>query len=96
MSTTAGLLAPSVASRRLLAVVGLGRLMSTFAFLGTQELIIVAVIALVLFGGNQIPKLARNLGKAQKELQKGLAEGQAEAEAEAEAGKEPKSGTDQA
>ena len=70
--------------------------MSTFAFLGTQELIIVAVIALVLCGGNQIPKLARNLGKAQKELQKGLAEGQAEAEAEAEAGKEPKSGTDQA
>ena len=70
--------------------------MSTFAFLGTQELIIVAVIALVLFGGTQIPKLARNLGKAQKELQKGLAEGQAEAEAEAEAGKEPKSGTDQA
>ena len=68
--------------------------MSTFAFLGTQELIIVAVIALVLFGGNQIPKLARNLGKAQKELQKGLAEGQAEAEAEAE--KEPESDTGQA
>jgi|TARA_B110000438_G_scaffold291303_1_gene328081 sec-independent protein translocase protein TatA len=56
--------------------------MSTLAFLGTQELIIVAVIALVLFGGNQIPKLARNLGKAQKELQKGLAEGQAAVDAE--------------
>tara|TARA_B110000438_G_scaffold50444_1_gene50942 strand:- start:1101 stop:1301 length:201 start_codon:yes stop_codon:yes gene_type:complete len=54
--------------------------MNTLAFLGTQELIIVAVIALVLFGGNQIPKLARNLGKAQKELQRGLAEGQAEAD----------------
>ena len=54
--------------------------MSTFAFLGTQELIIVAVIALVLFGGNQIPKLARNLGKAQKELQKGMAEGAADAD----------------
>ncbi|MED5221547.1 MAG: twin-arginine translocase TatA/TatE family subunit [Actinomycetota bacterium] len=47
----------------------------------------------MLFGGNQIPKLARNLGKAQKELQKGLAEGQAEAEAES--GKESESGTDQ-
>ena len=68
--------------------------MNTVAFLGTQELIIVAVIALVLFGGNQIPKLARNLGKAQKELQTGLAEGQAEAEAEAE--KEPESDTGQA
>jgi len=70
--------------------------MNTFAFLGTQELIIVAVIALVLFGGNQIPKLARNLGKAQKELQKGLAEGQAEAEVEAESEKEPESDTGQA
>ena len=63
--------------------------MSTLAFLGTQELIIVAVIALVLFGGNQIPKLARNLGKAQKELQKGLAEGQAEADS----GGEPEDGS---
>tara|TARA_B100000959_G_scaffold9823_1_gene9913 strand:- start:2824 stop:3024 length:201 start_codon:yes stop_codon:yes gene_type:complete len=59
--------------------------MNMLAFLGTQELIIVAVIALVLFGGNQIPKLARNLGKAQKELQRGLAEGQAEADKQSEA-----------
>ena len=59
--------------------------MSTLAFLGTQELIIVAVIALVLFGGNQIPKLARNLGKAQKELQKG--------QAEADSGNEPEDGS---
>ncbi|MBJ31948.1 MAG: twin-arginine translocase TatA/TatE family subunit [Acidimicrobiaceae bacterium] len=52
--------------------------MSTLAFLGSSELLIVAGIALVLFGGSQLPKLARNLGKAQRELQKGLAEGQAE------------------
>ena len=38
-----------------------------------------AIIGLVLFGGSQLPKLARNLGRAQKELQKGLAEGQADA-----------------
>ncbi len=50
------------------------------AFLSSNELIIVAVIALVLFGGSQLPKLARNLGRAQKELQKGMAEGAAEAE----------------
>jgi sec-independent protein translocase protein TatA len=62
--------------------------MNTLAFLGTQELIIVAAIALVLFGGNQIPKLARNLGKAQKELQRGLAEGQAEADGQSEAQQE--------
>lgn len=54
--------------------------MSTLAVLGSTELLIVAGIALVLFGGSQIPKLARNLGKAQRELQKGLAEGQADAE----------------
>jgi len=42
------------------------------------ELIIVAVIVLVLFGGSQLPKLAKNLGQAQKEFKKGLAEGQAD------------------
>ena len=42
----------------------------------------------VLFGGNQIPKLARNLGKAQKELQRGLAEGQAEADDQSKAQQE--------
>lgn len=39
------------------------------------ELIVVLVVVLVLFGGSQIPKLARNLGQAQKEFKKGLAEG---------------------
>ena len=53
--------------------------MSTLAILGTQELLIVAIIGLVLFGGSQLPKLARNLGRAQKELQKWLAEGQEDA-----------------
>ena len=53
--------------------------MSTLAVIGTQELLIVAIIGLVLFGGSQLPKLARNLGRAQKELQKGLSEGQADA-----------------
>ena len=30
---------------------------------------------LVLFGGSQIPKLARSLGQAQKEFKEGLKEG---------------------
>ena len=30
----------------------------------------------VIFGGSQLPKLAKNLGKAQKEFKDGLAEGQ--------------------
>ena len=53
--------------------------MSTLAVIGTQELLIVAIIGLVLFGGSQLPKLARNLGRAQKELQKGLAAGHEDA-----------------
>jgi sec-independent protein translocase protein TatA len=53
--------------------------------MGTQELVIVLVIALVLFGGSQLPKLARNLGKAQKEFKDGLSEGEKDAVAEKEA-----------
>ena len=45
---------------------------------GSEWFIILAVV-LVIFGGSQLPKLARNLGKAQKEFKDGLAEGQAEA-----------------
>jgi len=40
------------------------------------EWIIVLVIVLLVFGGSQLPKLAKNLGKAQKEFKEGLAEGQ--------------------
>ncbi|WP_420452668.1 twin-arginine translocase TatA/TatE family subunit [Ilumatobacter sp.] len=36
--------------------------------LGSSEMVIVVVLVLVLFGGSQIPKLAKNLGLAQKEL----------------------------
>ena len=44
--------------------------------LGPQELIIVLVIVLVLFGGAKLPKLARSLGQAQKEFKTGLSEGE--------------------
>src|SRR6186997_1764332 len=49
---------------------------------GSGELIIVLVIVLLVFGGSQLPKLAKNLGKAQKEFKDGLAEGQADKAAE--------------
>jgi sec-independent protein translocase protein TatA len=42
---------------------------------GGPQLIIILVVVLVLFGGSQLPKLARNLGKAQKEFKDGLGEG---------------------
>ena len=47
---------------------------------GSGELIVVLVIVLLVFGGSQLPKLARNLGKAQKEFKDGLADGMAEGE----------------
>ena len=39
---------------------------------GGPELIIILVVVLVLFGGSQLPKLARNLGRAQKEFKDGM------------------------
>jgi sec-independent protein translocase protein TatA len=39
---------------------------------GTPELLIVLLIILLIFGGTQLPKLARSLGRAQKEFKDGL------------------------
>ena len=39
------------------------------------EWIVVLIVVLVLFGGSQLPRLARSLGSAQKEFKKGLEEG---------------------
>jgi sec-independent protein translocase protein TatA len=43
---------------------------------GSDTVIVVIVIAVVLFGGSAIPKLARNLGSAKKEFEKGIKEAQ--------------------
>ena len=43
------------------------------------ELWIVIAVVVLLFGGSRLPKIARNLGRAQGELRKGLAEGNADA-----------------
>jgi sec-independent protein translocase protein TatA len=40
-----------------------------------NEWIIVVILAVLLFGGSQIPKLARSLGQAQKEFKKGISDG---------------------
>ncbi len=48
-----------------------------FAILQPNEMIMIVVVVLVLFGGSQIPKLARSLGQAQKEFKEGLQEGSA-------------------
>lgn len=46
------------------------------------EWFIVLIVVLLIFGGSQLPKMARNLGRAQQELKKGFAEANKEAEAE--------------
>lgn len=56
---------------------------------GWEFLLVLAVIAL-LFGGSQIPKLARSMGQASKEFRKGLDEG---AHDEPDASKESKPST---
>ena len=40
--------------------------------LGPTELLIVLAIALLLFGGAKLPKLARSLGEASREFRKGV------------------------
>jgi sec-independent protein translocase protein TatA len=48
--------------------------------LGPDGLIVIAVLALVLlFGGSQLPKLARGLGSASHEFRKGLTQGDPDA-----------------
>ena len=45
--------------------------------LGSQELLVILVIVLVLFGANRLPQLARSLGSSLKEFKKGIDEAQA-------------------
>jgi sec-independent protein translocase protein TatA len=42
-----------------------------FAFLEGNELLVVLLIVLVLFGGSKLPQLARSLGQAQREFARG-------------------------
>jgi sec-independent protein translocase protein TatA len=43
--------------------------------LGTTEIIVIAVVALVLFGPSKIPEFARSLGRAVNMFKKGMKEG---------------------
>jgi sec-independent protein translocase protein TatA len=41
-----------------------------FAFIGTTEIIIVLVIALIVFGPQKLPEIGRQVGSAMRELQR--------------------------
>ena len=44
----------------------------TLLFIGTQELIIIAFIILLLFGARAIPALMRSLGRGVKDFKEGM------------------------
>jgi sec-independent protein translocase protein TatA len=46
--------------------------------LGYQELLIILLIVLILFGASRLPELARSLGSSVKEFKKGVADAKAE------------------
>jgi len=50
---------------------------------GTQELLIVLLIVLLIFGARKLPELARSLGASAKEFRKGI-EASSEEEQEAQ------------
>ncbi|TWU42476.1 twin-arginine translocase TatA/TatE family subunit [Novipirellula artificiosorum] len=45
-----------------------------FGFPGMPEMVIVLFIALLLFGGQKLPSLMRNLGKSANEFKRGMNE----------------------
>ena len=56
--------------------------------LGSQEIIIIALVILLLFGGKKIPELMRGLGKGVSQFKKGMNEIEQEINAEPEQNKE--------
>ena len=46
--------------------------MKSFLFIGTQEIIIIALLVLLLFGGKKIPELMKGLGKGVKMFKDGV------------------------
>ena len=43
--------------------------------LGTTEIVVIAVVALILFGPSKIPEFAKQCGRAMNMFKKGLKEG---------------------
>jgi sec-independent protein translocase protein TatA len=59
-----------------------------FSGMRGQELLIVLLIVLLIFGARKLPDLARSLGASAKEFRKGVSEG-SEDNAEAQASEAP-------
>lgn len=46
--------------------------------IGTAEIIIIAIVLLILFGGKKLPELAKGLGEASKEFKEAFKDGEEE------------------
>lgn len=46
----------------------------TLLFIGTTEILIIAAVILLLFGGKKVPELMKGLGKGVKSYKEGLNE----------------------
>ena len=57
--------------------------------LGIQELLIILVIALVIFGPSKLPQIGAGLGKAIRDFKKGVSSSEDSEEAEAKDDKKP-------
>lgn len=51
----------------------MAKLKFIIVMIGTTEIIVIALIILLLFGGSQIPKLMKGIGKGVRSYKKGLA-----------------------
>jgi sec-independent protein translocase protein TatA len=60
--------------------------------LGGQELLIIFLIIVLLFGANKLPELARSMGKAKKEFKNGMKEEEEEEEKKEETPSKAKAG----
>lgn len=49
-------------------------MMTLFLFIGTTELMLIAGIALLLFGGKKLPEMMKGMGQGIKEFKKGMHE----------------------
>ena len=49
-----------------------------FRNIGWPELVLIAIVILLLFGGRRIPEIMRSLGSGLKEFKKGMRDGEEE------------------
>lgn len=45
---------------------------TTLLFIGTTEMLLIAAVILLIFGGRKLPELMRGLGKGVSEFKKGI------------------------